>query len=430
MRFREGVAYLFSSSVASFILQFLSGILLARMLKAAGKGEFAVILLFPSLCLYMFNFGVSAGVRYYVGHGEHEGRQVVGSALIFVLAAALLCWTAVLLFHGPLTGVILRGLPLRYLLIGAAVFPFTLVPNYLNGVLVVRDRNRAYGLLELVNLSVLCAGLAVTWLFIPQKLVGAVGSWCCAALIAAGASLIVIGKSEGISMSLNPELIRRMLRYGVEIAAMTFILFLNYRLDILMVNYFLKKSDVGVYSLAVGVAQSLWLLPTSISHLIFARTSTSTAADANAFTPVVCRHSLILVWALCVPVALISRPLIPLIYGDDFRASYDVLVVLLPGVAVFSLFKVLASDIAARGLPLKAAIPSLCSLPVNACLNLLLIPVMGTVGAAVATTASYCVVSLLVLKTFSRISGVRPRECLLLTKGDLRYALSAFRRAS
>ncbi|MDZ7782930.1 MAG: polysaccharide biosynthesis C-terminal domain-containing protein [Halioglobus sp.] len=86
---------------------------------------------------------------------------------------------------------------------------------------------------------------------------------------------------------------------------------------------------------------------------------------------------------------LIGYPLITLIFGDAFKEAYVPLLVLLPGIVMASGARVLANDIAARGRPELNMYTSVVVVTVNVLGNMLLIPLYGLAGAAIATSIAY-----------------------------------------
>jgi len=71
------------------------------------------------------------------------------------------------------------------------------------------------------------------------------------------------------------------------------------------------------------------------------------------------------------------------------------MMVLLPGVVLLGSAKILTNDIAGRGYPHYNSITAGLSLVVTIILNFILIPMMGVVGAALASTLSYVLTFLL-----------------------------------
>jgi O-antigen/teichoic acid export membrane protein len=82
--------------------------------------------------------------------------------------------------------------------------------------------------------------------------------------------------------------------------------------------------------------------------------------------------------------------------------------VLLPGAVSFSVGKVMISYLAGRGHPGLISIGTIASLVLNVALNIVLIPLFGIVGAALASLVSYTFQAVVALTFASRLSGLSP----------------------
>jgi O-antigen/teichoic acid export membrane protein len=102
--------------------------------------------------------------------------------------------------------------------------------------------------------------------------------------------------------------------------------------------------------------------------------------------------------------ALIGRFLIVAIYGPDFAAAYGPLLALLPGIVLLGGAKVLTNEMAGRGYPQYNSIASAAGLAVTLLLDLTLIPRLGVMGAAIASSIAYAGIFVLALIFYGRAS--------------------------
>jgi O-antigen/teichoic acid export membrane protein len=206
--------------------------------------------------------------------------------------------------------------------------------------------------------------------------------------------------------------------------------FLNYKLDIFIVSFFAGSASVGRYTLAVSLAQLLWLMSNSVASVLLPKVAASTDIAHNIrHTSRVTRLSL---WASAIcalALGLLATQAIPALYGEAFRPSINALLCILPGVVIFSIANVLAAYIAGIGKPHLNLVASCLSLIVTIVLDLTLIPRLNIVGASIASTASYGLASLLILAFFIRETGAPLREILLPTLDDFRLLISLARPA-
>ena len=119
---------------------------------------------------------------------------------------------------------------------------------------------------------------------------------------------------------------------------------------------------------------------------------------------------------------------IKLLFGDEFIPSAPVLVYLIPGVLLLTIFKVLNMDLAGRGKPwlsMKAMVPALVG---NIVLNIFWVPEFGAKGAAVASTLSYSLAAILFLGIYSKEVNIPIREMLRYRRNDFKFVFLFYQK--
>ena len=202
--------------------------------------------------------------------------------------------------------------------------------------------------------------------------------------------------------------------------------FLNYRLDMFLVSALIDQRAVGLYALAVSLAQLVWLFSNSVATALLPKVaSQQELATQNAnLSAQATRLSLWVSLIAGIFLSLFASVALPLIYGEEFRYSIPPLLFLMPGVVAISPAFVLASYIAGIGKPQINLFVALIGVFFTAVLDLLLIPQFNIVGAALASSVSYSIISFLTVLYFNRESKIFIRDILLITSSDLRLAIS------
>jgi O-antigen/teichoic acid export membrane protein len=182
--------------------------------------------------------------------------------------------------------------------------------------------------------------------------------------------------------------------------------FLNYRIDIFLVNFFIGPAGAGIYTAAVRVAEQLWLISSSAAVVLLPRLAGLHAAKdtRSQLTPIVARSITLTGFGMAIALAAISDWIVPLAFGAEYAQSAVVLLWLLPGAVVYTLVMVISPDLAARGRPDLNAWSAGVALVVNVVGNLLLIPAYGIIGAALASTLSYVISGAITMSFYTRLS--------------------------
>jgi O-antigen/teichoic acid export membrane protein len=123
------------------------------------------------------------------------------------------------------------------------------------------------------------------------------------------------------------------------------------------------------------------------------------------------RPTLIGVLVAAIPVALLTSPVMRLLYGAQFGPAVLPARVLLAGMLLAGASGVASAYLYGRGSPGLNSIVLGIGLVVTVVLDLLLIPAHGALGAAIASTAAYLSTDALLTVLLLRLSGrARPRH--------------------
>ncbi len=165
---------------------------------------------------------------------------------------------------------------------------------------------------------------------------------------------------------------------------------LNYRVSLFLVERFHGLSAAGTYSVAVTVAELLWLLSSSVTVSAYARIGHPDVRVASAMTVQAVRIN-VLATLLAAPILLGGAWwALPWVMGAAYEASLWPLAALLPGVAAYAAASSLSAFYTNHlGKPhLSGAIAGL-SLLTSLLAGLVLVPRWGPTGAALASSSGY-----------------------------------------
>jgi len=224
---------------------------------------------------------------------------------------------------------------------------------------------------------------------------------------------------QSFSFKFNWRIIKDLLSLGIVYAFSLLIINLNYRLDVILLDKMSTAYELGIYSKGASITQYLWQIPMLLSTVVFSRSAVSKNSRGFSFKVAqLLRVSFIIIALGATVLAIFSRIIIIGMYGEKFSESVAVLNFLLPGVIILTIFKVMNMDLAGKGMPwvaMKAMIPSLF---VNLLLNILLIPKMGALGAAISSTMSYTLAGVLFLYFYCKAVNISIGDIIRFKKSD------------
>jgi O-antigen/teichoic acid export membrane protein len=165
---------------------------------------------------------------------------------------------------------------------------------------------------------------------------------------------------------------------------------LNYRASLFLVERNEGLSVVGTYSVAVTVAELLWLLSSSVTVSLYARIGHPDVNVAASMTVQAVRIN-VLATLVAAPVLLgLAWWALPWVMGPAYEASLWPLAALLPGVAAYAAATSLSAFYTNHlGRPqLSGAIAGM-SLAISFSLGCVLVPRLGALGAGISSSLGY-----------------------------------------
>jgi O-antigen/teichoic acid export membrane protein len=401
-------------------------LLVARALGPAANGQYALAMLVPNLLTATLNLGVPAANAHYIARGALGLDAALRWNARFWLSLLL---TAALgsLALGPFVDRLLPGVPPSQLLWSGGLFAIMLATTLLSGVLLglnaFVDYNRALLIAPLLSLLIGIGLWASGHMQVVPVLAGQLATELIAlAYIAARLRAFRSAQPPGAP---NPRpSTRQLLTFGGASHASTVLMQINYRVDLYLVNLFLGPAAAGVYYIAARMAEQLWIVSQSASAVLLPTLSARTVGVEDTAA----RAVRLTLWAaLGSGLVLLASVelLVKVLFGAKYAAASGVVALLLPGVLLLSGARVACVAMSARGRPELNIYMSVAIFVLNVGLNVLLVPVLGARGAALATSCAYGVGAVISLVLLARLDGRPLAHFVVLSRADL-ASLRAF----
>lgn len=396
---------------------FIISIILARLLGPEGKGVITAIFVFPLLIVSLADMGIKQATAYYVGKGIYNISDIISSiAFLWVITSSLSIFLVIAYYSlGPSD-----QYPWVILIIAVASIPIKLIASYANGIMLGKNRIGTINLSQLLRLSAnFISVLLLVWLF-DLGVLGAALVQIIIALTIAIYYLVKVSSYHRIKFKPISPIPKLLFLKGFPFAAVLFIITLNYKVDILILDRMVSATEIGVYSVGVNFAELLWQIPAAVGMVLFAKsTTTKNQQDSVERSTMILRLVLPVIVVVSIFIALFAPGIIRILYGVDFTEAGNVLRILLPGVCFITVSKVLHPDLAGRGYPLFALRVFIVTLVINVVLNIFLIPVYGIYGAAMASTISYIIAGIGFGFVYSRKEKLPMKNIFILKKLDI-----------
>ena len=410
------VVLTFGRQFLSALFKLISFLLVARILGPEASGAFAVSQLLPTTLAALIGFGIPAANVFFLSTGQYSLETVWYASRNFTLAVAcigvLLTAALIYLFSESL----FPGISSALLYIALLILPGQLLLALVTGLFQAQQDFRTFNLLTLLQ------PVSALLLHLTAYMAGAfslkVVLWAVAisyAITLLFGALRLYGRIRPADLETDTRYLKKAINYGYKVHIGRIATLLISRSDLFMVNLFLGPAAAGIYTVAVRLVEQLWMISQAVSVVLFPRLSAlvDRETEKQKLTAIMASAILWLTLVLAILLTVVATPLVGLLFGDEFLEAALPFALMLPGVVLFSSARVMANDFAARNLVQLNLILTLGTLALNILGNLFLVPLYGVVGAAIATSFSYCCNYVARLALQQYIVGLAWWRCIL-----------------
>ncbi len=191
----------------------------------------------------------------------------------------------------------------------------------------------------------------------------------------------------------------RLVEYSIPLTASQSANVLDRRVDTILVGYFLTPVAVSYYVLGKQISEFVTVFSGSLGFSMSPTFGEQKATDSLDHAAQIYETSLQYILLLYIPAAvgliLVAQPAIDLVFGADYAGAVPVLQVLAVYIVFQSVTDVTTNGLDYLGRAKARAIAKTITSVGNVGLNILLIPLYGVVGAALATVVTFGLYTLL-----------------------------------
>jgi O-antigen/teichoic acid export membrane protein len=433
--FSEIFHFLTSNGFAA-IIGVISSIVLTRALGPQNKGILTSALVIPNIIIGFSLLGIRQSTVVNVGGKKYSDNEIINSLFyLFLLTSTIGVILCSIFFMSD--NFFSKELSTYAIILILFLIPVRVANNYLNSFYLGKSHFKVINRIKWINSACYLLLILVIVYTFRYGVSGALLSLNITAVIT---SIILISLlfyhhyySFSIKTKFNKAIIYNLVSLGIVYALAFLIIQLNLRADVLLLKYFKGNEIVGYYSIAVVIAESLWQFPVAIGTVMISRTANSldlskTIKDTN----LIIRITVIVAIVSGIILYFIAPFLIPWIYGNAFSPSVPIVQTIIPGILFFAIMRIIISFIAGTGKPwtiVKIGIPALL---INVLINILIIPLWGGTGAAIATDISYFTALIITLIYYIRKYNITLHELIFIKKDDVvlfhKYFKSLFQK--
>lgn len=380
------------SLMASLSIQLLgvaTGILLARILGPALRGELAAVLLWPTLLMMVGSVGVIDAVTFHTARRTASLRTLLGTTVGLAglqgLVVLLIGLAVIPLVFADRSSEAELG-AFAYL----AVIPLGLLALYLMALLNGEARFGWFSFLRVLVIVAQAIGLAVLALLGELTIITAVIAYLAGVALTGFVAAVVAIRDAGGVGPFQASVARALFAFGWRSQLSTLSNLLNERLDQLVISIALAPAKLGLYVVAWTLTSFTGLIGVSVAFVALPSvagrsTDAERVADARRYASLTLAASLLVVLPLVAAAPLV----VEIAFGEQFEDATGVARILLVASVALALARVLESVLKGLDRPLEAGIAEGIALAVTVVALAALIPLLGITGAAIASLLAY-----------------------------------------
>jgi len=378
------IIYTFTSRIGIAIINLVIAVILSRWLGAELKGVQSLLLIYISLITTITGFAGISSLSYLLPKSPKANYLIASTIWSFTICTIIY-----------LLSTTLHLIPTQYIFSIIAISLVSSLGNNNLSILLykekIREYNRAMLLQPVILVLMIAAFFVVTrTLTISNYLVSLLISYILFLLISiSGLKYLQKLNDSNSSKSIIYDL-RQLLKYGFYNQTATIIQLASFRGAYFIIEKYCTTSEVGIYSNAVSITESIWLISRSISLVMYSKIINTESTIKQR--KLIIRFSQITFYIQLPAILLIS--VIPAqfyvyIFGKDFYAMKTTIVFLLPGVLLYGQSLISGHYFSGTGNHKINTLSNLGGMIVLLISSFFLIPHLALVGAAISTFLGY-----------------------------------------
>lgn len=180
--------------------------------------------------------------------------------------------------------------------------------------------------------------------------------------------------------------------------------------DIIMLTYFTNLTNVGLYNVALPTANMLTYFPRAAAGVLLPLSAELWARQAKIFLKagieMLYKYSIIVILPIVLIMFSFTEILLNVLFGKQYLPAALPMKILSIGMIFATLYIINASFLVGIGNPKLSSIIVYIGGTLNFISNLILIPIIGMTGAAITTSISYFVMTIIGISAIRKHIGI------------------------
>lgn len=387
----------FGVRLLSAIMNLMIAIVVSQYIGATGKGEQSLVLTMIAIVTIFDNMVGGASIVYLTN--KLRIRELFFSAYLWTILVSVACYF-ILLY--------VELVPAKFILSVLILSAISSIVSIHSSILLGKENLKSFNLLSflvpLLTLSALLLQFTLNWNRTAEAYVYAL-------YLAYGVTLLIsillianhVRKDSVFQLSSTWSTFKSLFYYGFQNQLAHVFQLLSFRISYFFLERDCGEAEVGIYSNAVSVIESIWMISTSISLWQYAKISNSTDVNyTKNITEQLTKYGLLTAFLALTVLLFIPSEFYSWLFGKEFHGLNELMFYLAPGIWVFNYALIIGHYFSGHGKYYVNAIASGIGLVITCLAAYYFIPTLKIQGAAITASLSYFVTSLVVILYFRK----------------------------
>lgn len=387
----------FGVRLLSAIMNLMIAIVVSQYIGATGKGEQSLVLTMIAIVTIFDNMVGGASIVYLTN--KLRIRELFFSAYLWTILVSVASYF-ILLY--------VELVPTKFILSVLVLSAISSIVSIHSSILLGKENLKSFNFLSflvpLLTLSALLLQFTLNWNRTAEAYVYAL-------YLAYGVTLLIsilliashVRKDSVFQLSSTWSTFKSLFYYGFQNQLAHVFQLLSFRISYFFLERDCGEAEVGIYSNAVSVIESIWMISTSISLWQYAKISNSTDVNyTKNITEQLTKYGLLTAFVALTVLLFIPSEFYSWLFGKEFHGLNELMFYLAPGIWVFNYALIIGHYFSGHGKYYVNAIASGIGLVITCLAAYYFIPTLKIQGAAITASLSYFVTSLVVILYFRK----------------------------
>jgi len=373
------------------LLALITAPIFTRIFVPADYGVISLIASVISFLSIFLVFGMDNAIFVSYYQYKKERKEIISSAFWFLFSWGMLLVIVFSLLSGTLSSLILKTDAYKILfLITLATAFFNLLISLSKVVYRLEFRAKTFAIIAGLN-AILATGLTILFVvYLHKGLMGYFEGQLIGTIVTMFVALFLI--RNNLSFSFSYPRLKEMVLFGSMVVPASLSFFVFDLSDRFFINHYRNLTELGLYSIGINIASLIAFFSYALGQAWSPQVMKiyfDSRKVFNQFVPRFFVYYLIFFFTLATVIATFGEEILRIFTTPKYYSAATVI-----GPLVIAMVFSASNQITSLGITLSRktkflAFYTACAAVLNICLNFLLIPKYGMIGAAWATASSY-----------------------------------------